>query len=81
MLMGYACRNLKQIPVMDHNGNFHHIYFSCGEHHDRQNPNWKPFQLLERHCMEAGYDFFEALDMVQERIGRKMKCECDLLRG
>jgi hypothetical protein len=31
--------------------------------------------------MEAGYDFFEALDMVQERVGRKMKCECDLLRG
>jgi len=27
-----------------------------------------------------GYDFFEARDMFEERIGRKLDCECELLR-
>ena len=50
-------------------------------HHDRQNPNWNPFQILERHCLMEGYDFFEARDMIEERIGRKLNWECVLLRS
>jgi hypothetical protein len=73
--------NLKQIQVMDHAGNPHHSYYTCGQDHDKLNPNWKPFQLLEQHCVEPGYDFFEARDMIEERIGRKLTCECELLRN
>jgi hypothetical protein len=57
------------------------IFLPCGGHHDRQNPNWKAFQLLERNCDERGYDFYKTLDMVQEWIGRKLICECELLRN
>jgi hypothetical protein len=33
-------------------------YFLPGEkHHDRQDQNWKAFQLLERDCDEREYDF------------------------
>ena len=39
------------------------------------------FKLMERHCLESGYDFLEARDMVQERIGRKLMCECELLKN
>ena len=27
------------------------------------------------------YDFFEARDMIFERIGRRLECECELLRN
>jgi hypothetical protein len=73
--------HLKQIQVMNHNGNFHHSYLTCNQDHNKRNPDWKPFQIRERHCLEEGYDFYEALDMVQKRIGRKLKCECELLRS
>ena len=46
-------------------------YLPCGKHHDQQNPKWKAFLLLERHCDDAGYDFYEALDMIHERIGSR----------
>jgi hypothetical protein len=71
---------LKQIQVMDHNGNLHRSYYTCGEHHDRQNPNWKPFKLFDQHCVDSGYDFLKARDVVQERIGRKLICECEILK-
>ena len=73
--------HLKRIQVMDSNGHFHHSYLTCGQDHDRRNPEWKPFQILERHCLEEGYDFYEALDMVQEQIGRKLICKCELLKS
>ena len=73
--------NLKQVQVMDHNGNLHHSYYTCGQDHDRRNREWKPFQLLERHCEAFGYDFLEAKDMVEDRVGRKLTCECELLRN
>jgi hypothetical protein len=30
---------------------------------------------------DVGYDFYEPLDMIQERIGMKLKCERELLRS
>jgi hypothetical protein len=56
-------------------------FLPCGGHHDRQNPNWKPFQLFEQHYLESGYDFYEARDMVLEWIGHKLICECKLLNN
>jgi len=73
--------HLKLIQVMDHNGKPSHTYYTCGQDHDKRNPSWRPFQLLEGHCVETGYDFLEARDMVQERIGRSLICECELLKN
>jgi hypothetical protein len=64
---------------MDQNGRPSHTYYTCGQDHNKRNPEWKPFQLLEQHCEECGYDFLEARDMIEERIERKLKCECQLL--
>jgi len=33
-----------------------------------------------RYCQELGYEFYEARDMIEERIGRKLKCECEILK-
>jgi hypothetical protein len=73
--------NLKQIQVMDHNGCFHHSYYTCGQDHDKRNREWTPFQILEQHCVESGYDIYEAQNIIQERIGRKLTCECELLKN
>jgi len=73
--------HLKQIQKMDQLGKPSQRYYTCGQDHDRRNREWKPFQLLERHCEESGYDFLEARDMIEERVGRKLTCECELLRN
>jgi len=39
--------------------------YTCGQGHDHRNPNWKPFQHLERYCLQEGLDDFE----VRGKIG------------
>lgn len=39
----------------------------------------KPFQNLESYCQRNRYDFDAIKDMIKERIGRKLLCECELL--
>ena len=47
---------------------------------DRRNPNWKPFRFLWDYCELTGYDFYVVRDIILERIGRKLVCECQMLR-
>ena len=53
--------------------------YSCGQEHTRLNPNWEPFQHLERYCLEQGLDDFEVRDFLQEYLNRRIICECDIL--
>jgi len=70
--------NLKLIKRIGHN--YNDTIYSCGQPHDRRNPNWKPFWLLWDYCDRSGYDFYVVRDIIFERIGRKMVCECEMLR-
>ena len=54
-------------------------YYSCGQLHDRRNYNWKPFQHLERFCEKRGLDDFGVRDALEEYLGRKLACECQIL--
>ena len=49
--------------------------------HNPKNPAWKPFQYLEQCCRKCGYDDMEARDIIEEQIGRRLECECQLLGG
>jgi hypothetical protein len=60
--------------------NHSYTTYTCGEPHDLRNPNWKPFRLLWDYCERTGYDFYVVRDIIFERIGRKLICECELLR-
>jgi hypothetical protein len=73
--------NLQQYKVIDQKGVFKEIRYSCDQDHDSRNPNWKPFQYLEQCCRKYGYDDMEAQDIIEERIGRRLVCECQLLGG
>jgi hypothetical protein len=73
--------NLQQVTVIDHRGNARHSYCTCGQDHDRRNPNWKPFKLLARYCRKRGLDDYEAREIIEDRIGRRLICECELVGG
>jgi len=66
---------------MGQDGKERYRYYTCGQEHDRRNPAWKPFQRLMRYCERERLDFYEARYMIEERIGRKLTCECELLRS
>jgi len=70
--------NLKQVNHIGHN--YSYSYYTCGESHDERNPNWKPFRLLWNYCERTGYDFYVVQDIIFERLGRKLVCECQMLR-
>ena len=53
--------------------------YTCGQDHSRLNPNWVPFQHLERYCLEQGLDDFEVRDFLEEYLRRPIVCECDIL--
>ncbi len=70
-------KKFKEIEV--HGNNCSYPYRTCGQIHDPRNPEWKPFQHLWGYCERTRYDFFEVRNMIEERIGHKVTCECQLL--
>jgi len=73
--------NLQQVTAIDQRGNPRHSYYTCGQDHDQRNPHWKPFKLLAQYCRKQGLDDYEAREMIEDRIGRRLVCECELVGG
>ncbi len=61
--------------------NYRHSYYTCGQTHDRRNPDWNPFHNLEWYCKKNCFDFYAVRDLIEERIGRRLVCECELLNN
>jgi len=55
------------------------IFYSCGQAHDRRNPDWKPFAILWKLSEKHDYDFYIVKDMLEDHLGRKLTCECEVL--
>ena len=72
-------KKFKEIEV--HGNNCSYKYYTCGQIHNPQNPNWKPFKHLWDYCERTRYDFFEVRDLIENRIGHKLTCECQLVDG
>ena len=73
----YLQNNLQLIQV--HGDKDSYEYYSCGQPHDPRNPKWKPFKHLEWYCERTRFDFLAVKEIIQDRIGRKLTCECQLL--
>ena len=69
-------RKLQKVEVM---GPERYTYFTCGQPHDLRNPDFKPFKILSQLCRKHDYDFFIVKDLIEERLGRKVACECEIL--
>ena len=72
-------KKLRQVDVKGNN--YSYSYYTCGQPHDPRNPDWKPFKILWQLCKKNGYDPFIAKEIIEDRIGRKLTCECQLLNG
>ena len=77
---GYIKILQTDLQKVEHIGNsYSYTIYTCGEPHDRRNPNWKPFQLLWDYCERTGYDFYGVQYIIFERLGRKLVCECEMM--
>lgn len=55
-------------------------YYSCGaEYHHPSIPTWKPFENFENYCLGNGYDDMAVKELIEEKLGRKIICECELI--
>jgi hypothetical protein len=70
---------LQKSEVIGHN--YRYSYYTCGQRHYPRNPAWRPFQNLESYCQKNSLDFFAARDSIEEKIGRRLVCECQLLNN
>jgi hypothetical protein len=61
--------------------NYTYSYYTCGQIHDSRNPAWEPYRILWQLCKTNGYDPFIAKEIIEDHIGRKLTCECQLLNG
>ena len=80
-IKGYIKLLQSNLKLVEHIGHkYRYTAYTCGEPHDERNPNWKPFGLLWKYCERTGYDFFVFRDIIFERLGRKLICECEMLQ-
>ena len=73
-------KNLTKIKVKGDSYSTSHYTYTCGQIHDRRNnPAWHPFKLLSRVCKKYDYDPLIARDIIEEKIYRRLECECQIL--
>jgi len=70
---------LKKVEVRGHSQNS--SYYTCDQIHDPQNPSWQPFKLLSQICKKYDYDPLIARDIIEDRIGRNLECECQIINN
>ena len=75
---GYLSELQKRLKQTKVHGSSQYRY-SCGQVHDWKNNGWDPFKILSEYCAKTGYDFYVAKDIIEEKIGRRLECECQIL--
>jgi hypothetical protein len=68
------CLELEEIKT----GSDSYIYYTCGQTHDRRNPNWRPLGILEKCCKKPRLSPLAIKEMIEEQIGRNITCECEI---
>ena len=69
--------NLQKVEVRG--DSYNSPYYTCGHLHDQRDPFWQPFRLLSQICKKYNYDPLIARDIIEEKIYRRLECECQLL--
>ena len=69
--------NLQKVEVRGHSHNS--FYYTCGQMHDRRNLSWQPFKLLSQICKKYDYDPLIAIDIIEDRIRKRLECECQII--
>jgi hypothetical protein len=78
-LLGYLDLLKENLKIQHVKGDsYQYSYYTCGQAHDRHNLNWKPFGILEKCCKKARLSPLAIKEMIEEQIGRKIVCECEI---
>ena len=78
-LAEYLKGKLQRVEVKGGRYNYHQ--YTCGQLHDRGNPDWKPWQHLWEYCVDVEFDPYAAKDAIEERLGVKLECDCQILNN
>jgi len=73
-LLEYLKQNLEKCKI---GGSYE--YYTCGHDHQRWDRQWEPFKHLQRYCPKTVYSFYQAKDLIEDHIERKVICECRIL--
>ena len=75
--MEFLQKNLQKREVVGHTQSY--SVYTCGQPHDPRNPDWEPFKILKKYCRRTGDYFDVAKSMIEDRLGRRLICECQIL--
>ena len=78
-LTEYLKSKLQRVEGKGSRHNFNQ--YTCGQLHDRRNPEWRKLENLWKYCEEAGFDPYAAIDAIEERIGVKLECDCQIINN
>jgi len=77
-LSDYLKSKLQRVEVI---GKFSYEQFTCGQMHDRRNPEWRKLENLWKYCKKTEFDPFAARDAIEERLGVKLECDCQIINN
>jgi hypothetical protein len=69
---------LQRVEVKGSRHNYNQ--YTCGQLHDRRNPEWRKLESLWKYCEKTEFDPFAARDAIEERIG-SIICECQIINN
>jgi len=70
-------KKLQKVEVKGDSYSSYH--YNCGQAHHRRNPSWQPYKLLSKICKKYGYDPLIAIDIIEEKIHKRIECECQIM--
>ena len=62
-------------------GRYNYNQYTCGQLHDKRNPDWRKLENLWKFCEDMEFDPYAAIDAIEERLGVKLECECQILNN
>ena len=78
-LTDYLKSKLQRVEVK---GGRHNYYqYTCGQLHDKRNPEWNPWQNLWKYCEVVEFDPYAAKDAIEGRLGVKLECDCQIVNN
>ncbi len=78
-LTEYLKSKLQRVEVKG--GRHNYDQYTCGQLHDRRNPAWRKLENLWKYCEKAEFDPYAAKDALEERLGVKLECDCQIINN
>ena len=76
-LTDYLKSKLQRVEIKG--GRYNYNQYTCGQLHDRHNPDWRKLENLWKYCEKTEFDPYAAIDAIEERIGVKLECDCQIV--